>query len=118
MKSESDFDFESLYRYVSENKLKIYDGWIERNISEILLNLNEKHMPEAEDWIKKAIKTHKINGMKWHLGRDYELYARILRRKGDQTQSKKKLRKAIDILKECGADGWVAKYEKELENLK
>jgi hypothetical protein len=27
------------------------------------------------------------------------------------------LSKAIEIIKECGADGWVAKYEKELAEL-
>jgi len=28
--------------------------------------------------------------------------------------AKENLNKAIEILKECGADGWVEKYEKEL----
>ena len=28
-----------------------------------------------------------------------------------------KLRKAIDIFKECGADGWVKKYEEDLVSL-
>jgi len=28
-----------------------------------------------------------------------------------------KLNKAIDIFKECGADGWVERYEKELASL-
>ena len=28
-----------------------------------------------------------------------------------------KLGKAIDIFKECGADGWVEKYEKEIAEL-
>jgi hypothetical protein len=27
--------------------------------------------------------------------------------RGDQSKAKEKLGKAIDILKECGADGWV-----------
>jgi hypothetical protein len=34
--------------------------------------------------------------------------------KGDQSKAKENLNKAIDILKECGAEGWVEKYEKEL----
>jgi len=28
-----------------------------------------------------------------------------------------KVNKAIEIFKECGADGWVEKYEKELASL-
>jgi hypothetical protein len=52
--------------------------------------------------------------MKWHLGRDYELYAELFRRKGDQTNSKENLYKAIEIFKQCGSDGWVEKCENEL----
>ena len=68
----------------------------------------------AEDWIMKAIKVNSTNGMMWHLGMDYALFAEIYRRKGDPSGAKENLIKAIDILKECGADGWVKKYEKEL----
>ena len=35
-------------------------------------------------------------------------------RKGDQSKAKENLNRAIEILKECGADGWIEKYEKEL----
>ncbi len=56
----------------------------------------------------------KRNGMVWDLGRDYALYAELFKRKKDQLKAKENLNKAIEILKECGADGWVEKYEKEL----
>jgi len=39
------------------------------------------------------------------------------KRKGDPSRAKAKLNKAIEMLKECGADGWVEKYEKELAEL-
>ena len=55
--------------------------------------------------------------MMFALGQDYALYADLFNRKGDQSKAKENLNKAIDILKECGADGWVAKYEKELAAL-
>ena len=32
-------------------------------------------------------------------------------------QAKEKLQTAIDIMKECGADGWVKKYEAELARM-
>ena len=51
------------------------------------------------------------------LGQDYAFYAELFKRKGDQSKAKETLNKAIEILKECGADGWVEKYEKELASL-
>jgi len=88
-----------------------------RYIGEILLNIDDQDVSKAEDWIKKAIESDSSNGMMWHLGRDYALYAELFKRKGDQTKAREILGKAIEILKECGADGWVEKYEKELAAL-
>jgi len=48
------------------------------------------------------------------LGKDYALYAEWFKRKGDRLKVQENLGKAIEILLECGADGWVSKYEKEL----
>jgi hypothetical protein len=39
------------------------------------------------------------------------------KRKEDFPKVKENLTKAIEIFKECGADGWVEKYEKELAAL-
>lgn len=117
MMNEKDIDLESLYGYVYENKLKLWQGWKLRFVGEILLNIDDQHLSEAEDWIKKAIETHKRDGMMWYMGRDYALYAELFKRKGDQTKTKENLGKAIEIMKECGADGWVEKYEKELAAL-
>jgi len=69
---------------------------------------------EAEHWIQKAIEADQRNGMMFHLGKDYALYADLFKRKGDRPKAQENLGKAIEILKECGADGWVEKYEKEL----
>ncbi len=117
MNNEMDIDLESLYHYENENKGKWLDGPLKRDIGEILLNIDNQHMDEAEDWIKKAIEADNRNGMIWYLGRDYALYAELFKRKGDQSKARENLNKAIEILKECGADGWVEKYEKELTSL-
>ena len=45
------------------------------------------------------------------------LYAELFKRKGDQPKAKENLEKAIEVLTDCGADGWVEKYEKELAAL-
>jgi class 3 adenylate cyclase/tetratricopeptide (TPR) repeat protein len=117
MNNERDFDFESLYGYVRENNLKIFEGCMIRRIGRILVHINDKHITDAEDWIKKAIEADKKNSMMWSLGRDYAIYAELLVRKGDQSKAEVTLKKAIKILKECGADGWVDKYKKELSEL-
>jgi len=74
-------------------------------------------MSEAEEWITNAIEADSRNGMRWHLGRDYALYADLHKRKGDKPNAQENLGKAIEILRECGADGWVKKYEKEMSFL-
>jgi tetratricopeptide (TPR) repeat protein len=115
MNNEKDINLESVYGYYEKNKFRIFDGWIPRYIAEILLNIDDQHVSEAEEWIKKAIEADSRNDMRWHLGRDYALYAELFKRKGNQPKAKENLNKAIEILKECGADGWVKKYEIELE---
>ena len=99
------------------NNIKLNEGWMARFISEILLNIDDQHISEAEEWINKAIKADTRNGTRWHLANDYAVYGDILKRKGDQSGAKENLTKAIEIFKECGADGWVEKYEEELEAL-
>ena len=117
MNNQEDFNLEALYAYVSENKAKLYEGWIRRYVAEILLNRDENVTSEAEDWIKAAIAADDKNRVLFELGRDYLVYAAILKGKGDQPREKENLSKSMEIFKECGADGWVAKYEKELGTL-
>ncbi|KKL70514.1 hypothetical protein LCGC14_2104150, partial [marine sediment metagenome] len=117
MIGESDIQIESLFRYASKNNIKHIDGWISKIIGEILLKINGKSIPEAENWTKKAIEADKRNGMMWHLARDYALYADLFKRKGDLSKARENLVKGIEIFKECGADGWVKKYEEELAQM-
>jgi class 3 adenylate cyclase/tetratricopeptide (TPR) repeat protein len=112
MNDERDIRIDSLYGYATKNKLELNDGWMRRYIGQILLN--EKHLSEADDWIKRAIKADEKNGVMWNLARDYALYAELYKRRGDPEKARENLSKAIEILKECGADGWVEKYENEL----
>ena len=51
------------------------------------------------------------------LGRTHAVYSDLYRKEGEASKAKEKLTKAKEILKECGADGWVKKYEKELAAL-
>ena len=50
----------------------------------------------------------------FEFGRDYLVYSTILRRKEEESQDQESLHRAIEIFKDCGADGWVKKYEEEM----
>jgi tetratricopeptide (TPR) repeat protein len=118
MNKEKDIDLESVYKCEDENTMKLYDGMLARYISEILLNIEGGYISEAEDWIKRAIERDMQNGMVyWHLAKDYVLYGELFKRKGDHSKSKENLNKAIEIFKECGADGWVEKVEETMVSL-
>ncbi len=114
MNKEKDVNLESLYAYSRNNRVKVFEGWFQRYIGEILLNIEDQHLSEAEHWIQNAIEADQKNRMMFHLGKDYALYADLFKRKGDRPKARENLGKAIEMLKECGADGWVEKYEKEL----
>jgi class 3 adenylate cyclase/tetratricopeptide (TPR) repeat protein len=114
MINEKDVDLESIYSWAFENKYKMLQGWTERYIAEILLNLDDTYISEAENWILRAIKTDKTNGMNWHLGQDYLLYGELSKRKGDRTEARARFNQAIETFRECGADGWIKKTEQEL----
>ena len=114
MNEEQDVDINELSGFVSENRVKVHEGRMRKYIAEILVNLEGNHLNSAESWIHEAIEADRKNGMKFYLGRDYVLSAEINQRKGDPIKAKEDINNAIDIFKECGADGWVVKYEKEL----
>jgi tetratricopeptide (TPR) repeat protein len=117
MQNNKDIHLESIFELAKQNKLKFYEGVIPNHIGGILMNIDVQFFPTAEEWINKAIETDKQNGLKWHLADDYALYAELFKRKRDSSKAKENLSKAIEIFKECGADGWVEKYKKELVTL-
>jgi tetratricopeptide (TPR) repeat protein len=111
---EKVIELERLYRYEADNKIEIYEGQISKYISEIFLKIDDQNLLETEKWIRQAIEADKRHGMMWNLGRNYALYAEFFKRKGNNTRAKENLRKAIEILNECGADGWVSKYKEKM----
>jgi tetratricopeptide (TPR) repeat protein len=117
MNGERDIDLQSLYNLVNDNKAKIWDGWIRRCVGEILLNIDEHHMVEAQDWIIRSIEADQNNGVLLNLGKDYALYAELLRRKGDSEAAGKKMHKAIELFRNCGADGMLRNAEKKLASI-
>jgi class 3 adenylate cyclase/tetratricopeptide (TPR) repeat protein len=111
---EVDFELDTLYKYQTASTMKVFEGHAQRYLSAILLNVDVKHLPEAEDWINRAIEADTRNGTRFSLAQDFAHYAELCKRKGDLAMAKEKLNKAIEIFTECGADGWVTKYEEAL----
>jgi tetratricopeptide (TPR) repeat protein len=110
---ERDMDLQSLGAIPGKNRIKIAEGSISAYLGEIFLNLGGSHLTEAEHWICKAIEANEKIGARFHLGLNYALYAEFFKRQGDRTKAEENLGKAIEILKKCGANGWVEKYERE-----
>jgi hypothetical protein len=108
---------DSIRGFFRSNRVKAVEGWMARYIGEILMNINDQHLAEAETWMRRAIEANQKNGMFFELGRTYVAYSQWFKRKGDRLKRQENLGKAIEILKECGADGWVEKYEKELASI-
>jgi class 3 adenylate cyclase/tetratricopeptide (TPR) repeat protein len=114
MSNAKEVDLEAIYIYVSQNKINAYTGWMLESLFEILISMDEKHLSEAEEVIRQAVEANKRNGTMFHLAKDYALYADFFKRKNDIIKAKENINRAIEIFKDCGADGWVEKYENEL----
>jgi hypothetical protein len=82
-----------------------------------MLNIDDNHLSDAEDWIKKAIDADTKNDTRWELANDHAIYAEWFKKKGNLSGTEEQLTKAIDIFKECGADGWVTRTAKTLAEL-
>ena len=117
MINNRDIDLDSFINLEATNKIKLYQSSVQRYIGEILINMHNHDLEEAEGWIRSAFELDSKNGMMWHLAQDYALLAELLNHKGDQPKAKENLGKAVEIFKGCGADGWVEKYEKTLAAL-
>ncbi len=114
MNNEKDINLNEVFKWRGNIKIKWYEGVALNCIGTIVLNIDDQHISEAEDWIKKSTETNQKYGMRCNLAQDYALYADLFKRKDDLPKAKENLNKAIEILTECGADGWVERYKKEL----
>jgi len=117
MNKEKDINLNEVIKWYGDIKNNWAKGIASNCIGKILLNIDDQHISEAEDWINKAIETNQKYGMMWNLAQDYVLYSEFYKRKNDPSKAGEKLNKAIEIFKECGADGWIERYEKELASL-
>lgn len=112
---EQEFDLKSLDQYLNANKICVYDGLVKRYIGEIMTYQGE--LKDAEYWFEQAAENHQEKNMRYHLAGDHVVRATAYMRHGDPNTAQEYLTKAIDIFRECGADGWVEKYKRELKKL-
>jgi tetratricopeptide (TPR) repeat protein len=117
---ESDIDLNELNNLIvshENNKLALSESQGTRCIGEIYLNLDDQHMAEAEAWIRRAMEVNTKYSTNWELARDYALYADWYKKKGDVSKAREQLTRAIELFRECGADGWVTITEEKLAGL-
>jgi tetratricopeptide (TPR) repeat protein len=115
--NEKDINRREIFEQQQRIRIRIGEGWMQRLVAEILVNIEDQNTAEAEESVRKAIDMNKQNDAKWLLADTYALYAELFKRKGELLKAKENLSKAIDIFKECGADGWVERAEKELASI-
>ena len=111
LRHDQDIELTELFAGYQNNKLTLCEGWMARNIGDILLNMDDDHLSDAEVWFQKAIDADTKNGLRWHLATDHAFYADWFKKKGDIQGAKDQLTKAVDLFRECGADGWVTRTE-------
>jgi tetratricopeptide (TPR) repeat protein len=106
-------DRSALYALCGKNQYKAAQGWIFSRIGTTLMNLGQEFATEAAPWIERAIEEDLKNGTRFFLARDYLSYGKLFRRAGDRARARVCFETAIDIMRECGADGWMEKLQQE-----
>jgi hypothetical protein len=117
LNGESDIDIhklDELMKAHEKNRLAVTKSLSSRCIGEIFLHIDDHHMSEAETWIRRSIDFDAMHAVPWQFAKDHVLYADWFMKKGDVQGAKEQHTKAIDIFKECGADGWVERIKKEM----
>jgi hypothetical protein len=95
-------------------KTSYLKGWTARLIGEALSCINGSEMNNASEWFRTSIEWDMKHEHTFFLAQDYAAYARFLGKEDSAQMAKENMTKAIQIMKDCGADGWVVRYEKEL----
>jgi hypothetical protein len=117
LRHDQDIELTELFACYQNYKVTWGKGWTARNIGDILLHIGSDHLSDAEVWFQKAIEADTRNGFRWQLATNHACYADWFKKKGDIPGAKEQLTKAIDLFRECGADGWVTRTGKTLAEL-
>ncbi|MCE5266251.1 MAG: AAA family ATPase [Deltaproteobacteria bacterium] len=117
LRHDRDIELGGLFECYENNKFTWSKARTARNIGDILTNIDNNHLLDAEAWFRKAIDADRKSGYRWELAQDHTCYADWFKKKGDIQGAKEQITKAIDIFRECGADGWVTRTERALAEI-
>lgn len=67
IKNEEDTNLNEIFKWYEDIKIKWVKGFALNIIGKILLNIDDQHKSESEDWIKRSIVTSQKYGMMWNL---------------------------------------------------
>ena len=114
---ENDVDTDALRGRIQRNGVRHFNGWLRRFLAGSIMNKSGRYVHEAEAILQSAIEEDTKNRTMWDLGKNHALYGEWFRQQGDIPKAREQLTKAIDIFRECEADGWVTKTEKALAEI-
>jgi class 3 adenylate cyclase/tetratricopeptide (TPR) repeat protein len=98
-------------------KARGYEAWGLKNLADIVCQASGHDAGQAESRYGQAMALAEELGMRPLLAHCHRGLGMLYGRTGGKDRAREQYGKAIDILRQCGADGWVEKYEKELASL-
>jgi class 3 adenylate cyclase/tetratricopeptide (TPR) repeat protein len=114
LRRDQDIELSELFECYENYKVTWCKGGVARNIGDVLLHIDDNHLVDAGSWFQKSIEADTKNGFRWNLAMDHACYADWFKKKEDISGAKEQLTRAIDIFRDCGADGWVTRTEEKL----
>ena len=110
------------YEHISQNMKQLQEWdkfeWVKVCLqwADYYMNLGQRD--KVLDYLSKAEEQFRdVDTLPWWLGRIHESHHRISLLEDDLHGAHEHLKKAIEFMKECGADGWVERYERQLAEL-
>ena len=117
LKKEADFDSREAIQLFEQLDFSMVRSGVASAITMIILNNPDIANCEAEFWIKKSFEIDTKADLKIRMAFTHWHYSKFFIQENNLPQAQEQMNKAIDTMKECGADGWVERYEKELAEL-
>jgi tetratricopeptide (TPR) repeat protein len=100
--------------YRSKKVSPFIEGIYIATIARTLIMCGKDRWAEAESLLNDAIAADERIGTRWSLAQDHAALSELHHKKDDLASAKHHLSRAIEIMQECGADGWVQRYQKAL----
>jgi hypothetical protein len=98
--------------------LNLIKGQLYYLISQVLITHYPNQVDDAETLLIHAITNNENYGIRFNIAQCYAALSELHYKKGDDVSAKHHLNRAIEIMQECGADGWVERYRKSLAEIK